>query len=290
MELNQLKYFMAVAEREHMTRAAEALHLAQPALTKSIRKLEKELGYPLVMKKGRNIELTAAGRALRELLADPLSKLEAIPGQLHRMAGGEGKVVRLKLLAASTFATACVVDYRAKHPECRFDLMLGESSAGADLVVDTCDMRENVQEGLTFTENVYLAVPKDSVWAEKDSIALKKVSEETFITLAGNRKYTDLCTSWCHQAGFVPRSSFEGDSPATVRNLISLGCGVGFWPERTWGDAGEDIVLLKVTEPNCGRKLVIRCAESPDTAEGIVGDFVRAFIGEMRHLFLAPAN
>ena len=290
MELNQLKYFMAVAEREHMTRAAEALHLAQPALTKSIRKLEKELGYPLVMKKGRNIELTAAGRALRELLADPLSKLEAIPGQLHRMAGGEGKVVRLKLLAASTFATACVVDYRAKHPECRFDLMLGESSAGADLVVDTCDMRENVQEGLTFTENVYLAVPKDSVWAEKDSIALKKVSEETFITLAGNRKYTDLCTSWCHQAGFVPRSSFEGDSPATVRNLISLGCGVGFWPERTWGDAGEGIALLKVTEPNCGRKLVIRCAESPDTAEGIVGDFVRAFIGEMRHLFLAPAN
>jgi LysR family transcriptional regulator, transcription activator of glutamate synthase operon len=290
MELNQLKYFMAVAEREHMTRAAEALHLAQPALTKSIRKLEKELGYPLVMKKGRNIELTAAGRALRELLADPLSKLEAIPGQLHRMAGGEGTVVRLKLLAASTFATACVVDYRAKHPECRFDLMLGESSAGADLVVDTCDMRENVPEGLTFTENVYLAVPKDSVWAEKDRIALKKVSEETFITLAGNRKYTDLCTSWCHQAGFVPRSSFEGDSPATVRNLISLGCGVGFWPERTWGDAGEGIALLKVTEPNCGRKLVIRCAESPDTAEGIVGDFVRAFIGEMRHLFLAPAN
>jgi LysR family transcriptional regulator, transcription activator of glutamate synthase operon len=290
MELNQLKYFMAVAEREHMTRAAEALHLAQPALTKSIRKLEKELGYPLVMKKGRNIELTAAGRALRELLADPLSKLEAIPGQLHRMAGGEGTVVRLKLLAASTFATACVVDYRAKHPECRFDLMLGESSAGADLVVDTCDMRENVPEGLTFTENVYLAVPKDSVWAEKDSIALKKVSEETFITLAGNRKYTDLCNSWCHQAGFVPRSSFEGDSPATVRNLISLGCGVGFWPERTWGDAGEGIALLKVTEPNCGRKLVIRCAESPDTAEGIVGDFVRAFIGEMRHLFLAPAN
>ncbi len=290
MELNQLRYFMAVAEREHMTRAAEALHLAQPALTKSIRKLEKELGYSLVVKKGRNIELTAAGRALRELLAEPLSKLDAIPGQLRRIAGGEGTVIRLKLLAASTFSTAFVVAYRAKHPECRFDLMLGENSAGADLVVDTCDMGENVHEGLTFAEQVYLAVPRDSSWAEKDSIALKTVGEETFITLAGNRRYTDLCTTWCHQAGFVPKNSFEGDGPATVRNLISAGCGVGFWPERTWGDAGEGIALLRVTEPDCGRKLVIRCAESPDTAEGMVGDFVRAFIGELRQLFLAPAN
>jgi len=288
MEFNQLRYFMAVAEKEHVTRAAEELHIAQPALTKSIRKLEAELGYPLITKKGRNIELTPFGRALQELLAEPLSKLDAIPGQLHKLARGESTTIRLKLLAASTFATACVVKYRTAHPQCRFDLMLDESGTEADMVIDTCGMNETVTGGLTFSEPVYLAVPKESVWAKGDSIPLKKVREETFITLAGNRKYTDLCTSWCHQAGFIPRSSFEGDSPATVRNLISLGCGVGFWPERTWGDAGEGITLLKVTSPDCGRKLILRWSESSRSSSHIVQEFVDAFVQEMQQLFSTP--
>ena len=288
MEFNQLRYFMAVAEKEHVTRAAEELHIAQPALTKSIRKLEAELGYPLITKKGRNIELTPFGRALHELLVEPLSKLDAIPGQLHKLARGESTTIRLKLLAASTFATACVVNYRAAHPQCRFNLMLDESGTEADMVIDTCGMNETVIGGLTFSEPVYLAVPKESVWAKSDSISLKKVREETFITLAGNRKYTDLCTSWCHQAGFSPRSSFEGDSPATVRNLIALGCGVGFWPERTWGDAGEGITLLKVTSPDCGRKLILRWSENSRTSSHIVQEFVDAFVQEMQHLFSTP--
>ena len=61
MELTQLRYFAAVAELQHVTRAAERMHVAQPAITKSIHRLEDELGVPLIASRGRNIVLTDYG-------------------------------------------------------------------------------------------------------------------------------------------------------------------------------------------------------------------------------------
>lgn len=276
MELSQLRYFLAVARLEHMTHAAEALHIAQPALTKAIRKLEVELGVPLVERRGRNIALTPAGHALRELLAEPLARLDAIPGELRRLAHAEDRTVRLQVLTASTIVTDCVIRHRATHPDVQFDLLLGEDAAGADVVVDTCDMASPPCPGRLFAERVLLAVPRDSPLARRNSLCLAEAREETFITLASNRRFTDLCNAWCRRAGFIPRRIYEGDSPSTLRNLIALGYGVGFWPERTWGGVGESIALLPVTDPPCARRLVIRRAETPRALRPAVQGFVDA--------------
>lgn len=83
MELLQLEYFYAVAQNQHMTRTAEQLHIAQPSLTQSIRRLEKELGVPLFYHSGRNIALTEYGVALQEALTPVLKTLHQIPNQLR---------------------------------------------------------------------------------------------------------------------------------------------------------------------------------------------------------------
>lgn len=75
MELTQLRYFMEVAESQHMTRSAEKLHVAQPALSRTIKRLEEELSVPLFAARGRNIVLTEYGRYLKEKLAPALSSL-----------------------------------------------------------------------------------------------------------------------------------------------------------------------------------------------------------------------
>ena len=85
MELTQLKYFYAVAENLHVTKTAEQLHIAQPALTQSIRRLENELGYPLFAAKGRNIILTEYGRYLKEQLAPLLRQLDSLPMSWKRL-------------------------------------------------------------------------------------------------------------------------------------------------------------------------------------------------------------
>ena len=86
MELLQLEYFYAVAQNQHMTRTAEQLHIAQPSLTQSIRRLEKELGVPLFYHSGRNIALTEYGVALQEALTPVLKTLHQIPNQLQQLA------------------------------------------------------------------------------------------------------------------------------------------------------------------------------------------------------------
>ena len=85
MDLNKLYYFYITAKHEHVTRAAEELHIAQPALTKSIKLLESDLSVPLFCKRKRNIYLTEFGKHLKNRLDGVFSVLEKLPEELQNM-------------------------------------------------------------------------------------------------------------------------------------------------------------------------------------------------------------
>lgn len=87
MELLQLKYFSAAAAQEHITKAAEQLHIAQPALTQSIRRLEEELGVRLFNRSGRNIVLNEAGKLFLKRIAPILAELDRIPEEIREARG-----------------------------------------------------------------------------------------------------------------------------------------------------------------------------------------------------------
>ena len=120
MELLQLEYFYAVAQNQHMTRTAEQLHIAQPSLTQSIRRLEKELGVPLFYHSGRNIALTEYGVALQEALTPVLKTLHQIPNQLQHLAQERETTIRLNVLAASTLVTQALISYKKDHDGLNF--------------------------------------------------------------------------------------------------------------------------------------------------------------------------
>ena len=86
MDLLQLRYFIAVAETEHVTHAAESLNVAQPALTTTIKKLEKEIGFPLFERKGRGITLSKCGKYLYDYVAEAVKVIERAPGAVARFA------------------------------------------------------------------------------------------------------------------------------------------------------------------------------------------------------------
>ena len=100
MELTQLRYFLKVAELQHITHASEELHIAQPALTQTIHRLEKELEVPLFGIKGRNIVLTEYGRYFYEKLKPLLTGILDLPEQLQTMAKIENSTIHLNVLAA----------------------------------------------------------------------------------------------------------------------------------------------------------------------------------------------
>lgn len=266
MELAKLRYFYAVATTGHVTRAAEEIHIAQPALTKAIKLLEEELNVPLFYKRGRRVYLTVYGEYLKGKVEGICNLVDGIPEELELLKREERRTVRLNVLAASGIVTKAVVGYKKKNPDTVFQLIQNEAETDCDVSVtmDPTDFSAlpAFRERTVMEEKIYLAVPGNSRYASREEIALKEVREEGFVNLAGSRPLRAACDRFCSYAGFKPRISFESDSPTAVRNIIGAGAGVGFWPEYSWGEIAGDMVLLPVSDPVCQRRLVIGLHES----------------------------
>jgi DNA-binding transcriptional LysR family regulator len=282
MELNKLRYFYIVAKYEHMTRAAEEIHIAQPALTKTIKALEDELGVPLFMKKGRNIALTPFGEYLKIKLDGIFPQLDRIPEELKSLQTQKKHTVRLNVLAASTAVTNAIISYKKSHPHIIFELIQNEADANCDISVMTGNFMEKnaqvIRKQCEMEEKIYLAVPKNSPYATLSSIELSTVQSEEFVSLAGSRPFRSICDTFCALSGFRLKPSFESDSPIAVQNIIGAGAGVGFWPEYSWGKiSASDTVLLPISSPVCARKLIVTLYENAAISE-VAEDFYHHLI------------
>ena len=273
MEITQMKYFLEVAKTQHMTQSANKLHIAQPALTQSIHRLENELGVPLFLHKGRNIVLTEYGKYLKGKLEPIVEELEAIPEQMRIMANLENETIHLNVLAASTLVTEAIIEYNSKHPNVNFKVLQNAESKLYDVQVTTRLFYQKSEElpnnEFICTENIFLAVPNVPKFRGRKAIELIELKDAPFISLLGSRELRSICDKFCHRAGFEPKIIFESDSPAAVKNMIAAKMGVGFWPEFTWGSLQtKDILFLDIVEPSCHRDILIDYKENKvDSAE-----------------------
>ena len=259
MELNKLYYFYTVARYEHVTKAAEELHVSQPALTKMVKLLEEELGVSLFRKEKRNIKLTEYGKFLKVKLEPVFQVLEEIPSELEKMKGIYENTVRLNVLAASSIVTEAIVEFKKKNESAVFQVIQNEEEEDCDITVTTNP--ESVVRLSEFEktniigEEIYLAVPKN--WESGDEAELNDFCEEGFVNLAGSRLFRSICDEFCRKAGFKANIIFESDSIIAVKNIIGAGAGIGFWPDFSWGDSSDDIKLLKIKNMDCRREIMI---------------------------------
>lgn len=264
MELNQIRYFLEVAKTQHVTQSAKQLHIAQPALSQAIHRLEQDVGVPLFVSKGRGIILTEYGRYLQKKLTPLIQQLDAIPSQLQTMAKKEADTIHLNVLAASALVTEAIIEYEKEHQHLNFQLTQNTESQLYDIGVTTKLFyqlpEDSLQHAFVWTENIFLAVPRTSAYGKRPFIDLQEVAEEGFISLMGSRQLRWICDRFCQHAGFRPRIIFESDNPAAVKNMIAANMGIGFWPAFTWGKLETDqVVLLEIRNPVCKRDILFDC-------------------------------
>ena len=261
VESSQLRYFLETARTQHITKSANKLHIAQPALSKSIHRLEEELGVPLFMKKGRNIILTDYGRYLQNELTPIINSIDNIPSAIEKMAKIERKTIRLSVQAASTLITQAIIEYKRTFPDVNFHLIQNPDDELFDIEITTnLFYNNNKREHNVFvcTENIFLAVPNTGDNINKTAIKLTEVKNEGFISLFGSKQLRIICDKFCHHAGFEPKIIFDSDSPDAVKNMIAANMGIGFWPEFSWGKIDtQQVKLLKIINPICKRDIVI---------------------------------
>ena len=212
MELFQLKYFMAVAQYQHMTKAAESLHIAQPAVSQAIRHLEEELQVTLFDRENRHISLNDCGRLLQKRLAPVLSALDAIPEELKETYRG--------------FFTERKDDEAVKH---LFDLACGLDSRilGEDQIIT------QVKDALAMSRAAYAADNVLEILFRMAVTAAKKVKTEVILT--------DANQSVIHQALAVLGK--EGFSAKGKKCMVIGNGAMGKLAATVLKEAGADVTV-----------------------------------------------
>ncbi len=266
MELTQLKYFLEVAKTEHVTHSAENLHVAQPALTQAIHRLENELEIPLFVSKGRNISLTPYGKYFYENLKPIMKMLDELPTKLKEMAKSENTTIHLNVLAASSLVTEAIIEYQKIDSELHIQIHQNETTDFDDIKITTeISCKQKSSDSIFIcSEKIFLAVPNTQEFDDCKSISFSKIKtlckEWGFISLSGSKQLRSICDKYCLNAGIIPNTIFESDNPAAVKNMIAANIGIGFWPEFSWGKLDSSKVkLLQITNPDCKRDILITC-------------------------------
>ena len=262
MDIQKLKYFYTTARLEHVTRSSEVLHISQPSLTQAIHSLESELGVPLFQRKGRKVVLTEFGVYLKQRLDVLIPEFDHLAIEMEELKQSVTKKIKLNILAASSFVINAIMEYKKENPEAIFDFEQNETKNNCDILITTNGLKNDSEKKYLHRcvkkEKIYLAVPKDSSYAKASSVELSAVRDESFIMLSNTRLFGAICSRYCSVAGFYPKVIFESDSPTAVQNIISMGAGIAFWPEYSWGKLhNENLKLVTVTEPVCERDLVV---------------------------------
>ena len=233
MELRQLEYFVAVAEEANFTRAAERIHVAQPAVSAQIQRLERELGQPLLDRTRRVVRLTAAGEAVLPYARAALGAVGDMQIAVDEVTQVVRGAVTIGTVAShSVDIPRLLADFHADHPN--VEITLGTDSSDNLIESLRSGQPDETPDGLEVEvvtdEAIQAAVSPSDPLARRKQIRLADLRDRTLIALpvgAGIRHQFD---SACAAAGVTPRIAFEATTPVALADLAERGLGVAIVP------------------------------------------------------------
>ncbi len=268
MELRQLQYFVKVAKMQHVTHASEELHVAQSAVSRQIHQLEEELGVTLFVQKGRNLQLTPAGKLFLGRAEKILADLDKAVTEVHEFLDPELGEIRIGFphSLGLNMVPCIVAEFKKKHPNVKFRFKQGKynsliqdvSSGEVDLaLISPCpESLEQLTGEILLTEELFAILPPSHSLAEEESIRLEQLKDETFVMFIQGYSLRPIVWDACMKAGFVPKIGFEGEETDTIRGLVAAGMGVSLLPEMALtGVSPLQPVKVKISEPKVTRTI-----------------------------------
>jgi molybdate transport repressor ModE-like protein len=249
LDLRRLLVLRAVAHHGSLSAAARQLGYTQPAVTHHIRRLEREVGTPLVARAGRGIRLTEAGQALASHVDAVSARLAAAEEQVAAIAGLRAGRARLASFPSSsaTLVPAALARLRASHPLIEVSLVEAEPPTSlallrrgeADLALTFEYAGVATDEGADLTKLPLLAdrllavLPAGHPLAHAGILRLEQLADQTWI--AGCERCRDHLLQLAAAAGFTPRIAFATDDYIAVQRLVAVGLGVALLPQLVLG-------------------------------------------------------
>lgn len=264
MEFSQIRCFLAVAETLHFTRAAEQMHLSQPALSSQIRQIEDHLGVRLFERSHLKTTLTFAGTVFREEATNILEKAGRAAERAR--AAAEGRIGRVHIGFISTAAghmiPTLVSRFQRSHPDIELKLTHGLTAAQIDLLrmrsIDVGFVRIPLSDpqraGLCVVpvhrEPFKLFLPADHELATRPHLAMRDLDGVDFVTYSQRNApgFAATLTSMLQEASVRPTSMHEATDMYTLISLVSAGVGVAIAPASLENYRLPDVVIRDLPE------------------------------------------
>jgi len=270
MELRQLRYLVALADERSFTRAAAREHIAQPALSQQIQRLEREVGLGLVERTTRRVAITDAGEMLVARARRILAELDAAHNELQRLKGiqtGHLTLGAMHTMGPIDISLALAV-FHARHPLIEltvredFSESLAERLRADEVDLAFLSVTERIEShGLGLhqlvSEELVAVLPAGHELAGRGRIAMAELEGEQFISYREGARLRELLIAAARQAGFEPDIKFESNESQRIRALVARGLGVAILPRSDTIDAGPGIAIASLVEPKLARDITL---------------------------------
>lgn len=270
MELRQLQYFVHVARMQHVTKAAEELHVAQSAVSRQIHRLEEELGVRLFMQRGRNVQLTPVGQLFLRRAESLLADLDRAVTEIHEFLDPEVGEIRLGFphSLGIQLVPQVVAAFRKQHPNVKFKFRQGmypslirdvtEAEVDLAFISPYPEKNEHVTGEIILTEELFAILPSNHRLAMEDSIHLADLKDDNFVLFSPGYSLRPIVSDACREAGFTPKIAFEGEESDTIRGLVAAGMGVSVLPElAVYKTSTMMPAVVKISEPRVTRSIAL---------------------------------
>ncbi len=284
MELRQLRYLVSLSEERHFTRAAEREHIAQPALSQQIRRLEQDVGLPLVERTTRHVAMTEAGEVLVARARRILAEVDVAIAELAALAGvqaGRVTVGAIHTMGPVDVSLALAI-FHHRHPGVELTVREQSSEELAEMLrVDELDLAflsvtERVEShglGLAqlISEELVVLLPTQHWLAGRKRIRMAELAGEQFISYREGARLRELLAAAGEHAGFRPRVTLESNESERIRRLVARRMGVAILPRSDAERPGADIAVVDLIDPVLRRDITLAWREdrrqSPATYE-----------------------
>ncbi len=283
MDFRQLEHFVAVADEQHFTRAAQRMHIVQSALSTSIRALEVELGAQLFVRNSRSVRLTPAGQALYEKAVQVLSgvrEARSAVAAVHGLERGSLTIGVVQSIGPFLNLAELLANFRSAHPGIELRVYQGSTTSlmedvrasRIDLaIVPFYEPLHDVATTLIACEALVLACAPDHPLAGLTDVPFAKLAQEPFVDFLldwGTRRIVDRAFA---QAGVERRTAFEVSELQMMFDFVARGLGVALLPEalveaRTGAATPNQLAIAELQEPEICWELVIAY---PEDASGV---------------------
>ena len=288
MELRHLRYFVAVGEEQHYGRASRRLRVAQPALSRQIQDLEKELGFKLFDRLPRGVKLNAAGKLFLEDARRVLQELSEAAVRAARVASGRSGTLRVGFTENASWR-GVVPDsfrrYREKQPDAELQLQpeaslaqleaIRSSRLDAGFVNFMPESDPELDQLLVARQHVELAAPKRHPLTRLKKLRLRDLTDAPFVWFPrrANPAFYDRMMLECYRGGLKsPRVVQEGVNEPTILSLVSTGIGVGWVLATARWRCPESVVILRVVDLNM--PLTLALVWRKDNTSPLLANFI----------------